>query len=312
MACSGAPTEERVALTSGVTVTTLRGRQPGPVVSLLGGVHGDEDEGVLAVLRVLDELRGSDLIGTVNTVAMANPVAWAAQSRVSPLDGRNLARCFPGTEGAGPTHQAAADITASLIEGADLLIDLHSAGLRYRMPLLCGFVGDVEGADRSRRAAEAFGAPLIWAHAQVSPGRSLSVAAELGVPAIYAECSGGGSIRGHELDTYVSGVLAVLADLGMIPGAPRVSWAEPRWVSGSGDLDVGMQTKHDGFFVSSVDGGDVVDIDDEIGRCFDYGGRLIETVRAPRRGVVMFLRRQARTRTDDVLFVLADLDIPQE
>lgn len=308
MTLTDAPIEERVALPSGVTVTILRGRKPGPSVSLLGGVHGDEDEGVLAVLRVLNELCGSELAGTVNAVAMANPAAWAAQNRMSPLDGENLARCFPGSD-AGPTHQLAADIATHLIEHADLLIDLHSAGLRYRMPLLCGFVSGVDAADRSRRAAEAFGAPLVWSHGTVAPGRSLSVAAERGVPAIYAECSGGGSIRQHELDVYVSGVLAVLADLGMLPGGGRTNApGEPRWVYGSGDLDTGMQTKRDGFFVTSVDAGDTVDANDEIGRCYDYHGRLLETVRAPRRGVVMFLRRQARIRTDDVLFVLADLD----
>lgn len=309
----GMPTEERIALPSGATATTLRGRQPGPTVSLLGGVHGDEDEGVLAVLRVLHQLREFELTGTVSAVAPANPAAWAAQSRLSPLDGENLARCFPGTGGEGPTHQLASDITEHLIEGADLLIDLHSAGTSYRMPLMCGFVARVEAADRSRRAAEAFGAPLIWAHDATAPGRSLSVAAEFGVPAIYAECSGGGSIRREELDTYVSGVLTVLADLGILAGAVRhTDRKEPRWVYGAGDLDAGMQAKRDGLFVSAVNAGDTVDVDDEIGRCYDYHGRLLEIVRAPRPGMVMFLRRQARTRTDDVLFALADLTPRQE
>ncbi|GAA5112670.1 succinylglutamate desuccinylase/aspartoacylase family protein [Haloechinothrix salitolerans] len=309
---SGKPTQERIALPSGVTIITLRGHRSGPTVSLLGGVHGDEDEGVLAVLRVLDELRASELTGTVHAVATANPMAWAAQSRMSPLDGENLARCFPGT-GDGPTHHLAADITSHLIRGADLLVDLHSAGLRYRMPLMCGFVSDVEAADQSRRAAEAFGTPLIWAHTDPSPGRSLSVAAELGLPAIYAECSGGGSIRQHELDTYVSGVLAVLADLDMLPNAQCTDdRKETRWVYGSGDLDAGMQAKRDSLFVSAVNAGDIVDVDDEIGRCYDYQGHLLEAVRAPRPGMVMFLRRQARTLADDVLFVLADLTPRQE
>lgn len=307
------PTQERIALPSGVTVTTLRGRQPGPVVSLLGGVHGDEDEGVLAVLRVLDELRASELAGTVHAVAPANPAAWAAQTRMSPLDGENLARCFPGTDGEGPTHRLAADITTHLIEGADLLIDLHSAGMRYRMPMMCGFVNDVETADRSRRAAEAFGTPLIWAHTDPAPGRSLSVAAELGLPAIYAECSGGGSIRRNELETYVSGVLSALADLGMLPKTRhRGDRTEPRWVYGAGDLDAGMKAKRDGLFVSAVNAGDLVNIDDEIGRCYDYQGHELEIVRAPRSGMVMFLRRQARTLADDVLFVLADLTPQRE
>jgi hypothetical protein len=45
-----------------------------------------------------------------------------------------------------------------------------------------------------------FGAPLTWAHLSLSPGRSLSAAHSLSIPAIYAEASGGGEVRGTETD----------------------------------------------------------------------------------------------------------------
>lgn len=310
------PTEtsrEEIVLAGGATLTTLRGRQTGPTLALLGGVHGDEDEGVLAVRRVLYEVAEAPLVGTVRAVSMANPIAWSAQSRTTPLDGGNMARSFPGDVGDGPTAVLAAGITNQVIEGADLLIDLHSAGLRYRMPLFCGFTRASAAAEGSRRAAMAFGAPLIWAHPGVSPGRSISVAAERGIPAIYAECSGGGSIRANELDAYVRGVLSVMADLGMVPESFRNRGStHVRRVYGEGDVDNGAHSRHHGLFVSSTQAGAVVDEGDEIGRLYDYPGRLLEVVRAPQAGVVMFLRRQARTQAEDVLFVLARLEDGQE
>lgn len=313
MARFALPTQARIALPSGVVMTELHGSSPGPTLAVLGGVHGDEDEGVLAVHQVLRRLAGCDLTGTVRAAAPANPTAWAAQSRTNPLDGENLARCFPGSSEEGPTSAVAADITEHVIDGSDLLIDLHSAGLRYQMPLFCGFSTGGDTGHASRRAAEAFGVPMIWAHSQTAPGRSLSVAAERGIPAIYAECSGGGSIRSHELDAYVDGVLSVMADLGMLPEEfQSVGDTEPQWVYGSGDLDHGSQALHHGFFVSSTRAGALVDEDQEIGRFYDYRGQLLHHIGAPRQGVVMFLRRQARTQLDDVLFVLAQLKDPQE
>lgn len=304
---------EETALAGGVALTTLRGRQAGPTVALLGGVHGDEDEGVLAVRRVVCEVADAPLAGTLRAVSLANPMAWAAQSRTTPLDGGNLARSFPGDVGDGPTAVLAAEITDRVIDGADLVIDLHSAGLRYRMPLFCGFTRASAAAEGSRCAAMAFGAPLIWAHPGVSPGRSISVAAERGIPAIYAECSGGGSIRANELDAYVCGVLSVMADLGMVPESFRHRGSnQVRWVYGGGDVDNGAHARHHGFFVSSTHAGATVEESDEIGRLYDYPGHLLEVVRAPRAGVVMYLRRQARIRTEDVLFVLARLQDGQE
>ncbi|MFC0530308.1 succinylglutamate desuccinylase/aspartoacylase family protein [Phytohabitans kaempferiae] len=304
-------TVARVPLAGGAVLTTVRGARPGPTLALLGGVHGDEDEGVLAVHEVVREASRAPLAGTVRAVAPAHPAAWAAYSRTGPLDGENLARCFPGDPVGGPTAQLAAAITADVIDGADLLIDLHSAGVAYRMPLFCGFSRAGAVAERSRRAAIAFGAPLIWAHRETAPGRSLSAAADLGVPSIYAECSGGGGIRAHELAAYVRGVRSVMAHLGMQPST-KVETAAPRWVYGGGDLDAGAVSGRPGFFVSVAGAGEAVAEGSEIGRLYGFEGGLLDVVQAPAPGVVMFLRRQSRVRTGDVLYVLARLEDEKE
>ncbi|TKG66635.1 hypothetical protein FCN18_24535 [Prauserella endophytica] len=313
MAGPGTTSREESVLTGGAVLTTLRGHHEGPTIALLGGVHGDEDEGVLAVLRLLDEVSRAPLAGTLRAVPRANPVAWAAQSRFNPLDGQNLARCFPGDGDESPTSALAAGITEEVITGADLLVDLHSAGLNYQMPLLCGYTEDNSAAEQSRRAAVAFGAPLIWSHPRTGRGRSLSVAADQGIPAVYAECTGGGAVRSRELDTYVRGVLGIMAEIGMLPETYRPgSVLDAAWVYGDGDLDDGAQSKYDGLFTATVAAGAAVAHNQEIGRLYDYHGGLLETVRASYDGVVMFLRHRARTSVDDVLFVLARTSAHQE
>ncbi|KAA9164952.1 hypothetical protein FPZ12_006775 [Amycolatopsis acidicola] len=297
----------RTRLEGGATLVTLTSEQPGPTLALLGGVHGDEDEGVLAVHRLVDVLEESPFAGAVRAVAPANPLAWAAQSRTGPLDGENLARVFPGRQHGTPTDELALSLTQSVIQGADLLIDLHSAGVRYSMPLFCGFGADNGTAERSRHAAETFGAPLVWMHPKTAPGRSLAAAAALGIPAIYAECGGGGEIRTTELEAYVQGVLAVMADMGMTTRAAGGSPVRPRWVHGEGDLDDGAQSAHYGFFVTATSAGTAVGSGEEIGRVFSYSGQLLEIVRAHSPGIVMFLRRRSRVQPEDVLYVLAHL-----
>jgi predicted deacylase len=52
----------------------LTGPEQGPVISLIGGVHGEEEEGVLAVQRVCARLRETPLRrGTLRAVAVAHP-----------------------------------------------------------------------------------------------------------------------------------------------------------------------------------------------------------------------------------------------
>ena len=65
-----------------------------------------------------------------------------------------------------------------------------------------------------------FGAPLGWQHAVMNPGRSLSAALDLGIPAIYVEGGGGGALaRAEVTDLRRRASLDVLADYGII--APR-------------------------------------------------------------------------------------------
>lgn len=297
---------ERIVLPGGAAGTILRGEAAGPTVALLGGVHGDEEEGVLAVRQLLKRLAQMTFAGVVKAVAPVNAVAWSAGSRRNPLDNGDLARSFPGHGNLRPTSVLAAAICDEIIKDADMVIDLHSAGLRYSMPLFCGYLESASTSERSRRAALAFGAPIVWKHDETPEGRSLSIAASWAIPAIYAECGGGGAIRKESLDAYVSGVLSVMADLEMIAPTHECSGPAPQHVSsGQGDLDRATKTDHDGFFVSATRAGALVEEGQEIGSLYSYDGDLITQYLAPADEVIMFLRRQARVHSGDTIYASA-------
>lgn len=289
------------------------GTAPGPTVALLGGIHGDEDEGVLAVQQVCAVLEAEPLTaGTVRAVAVAHPAAYAADTRVSPLDGLNLARCFPGRAGGSATERLAHELTEGVIAGSDLLIDLHSAGSAYAMPNFVGYIEDGSPvAERSRRAAYAFGLPLVWEHeAPAPPGRTVSAALERGIACVYVEGSGGGSLLADEQERYVQGVLNVLADLGMLAGdpAPAAGSEPPRVMRGAGgDLDASIAAAVSGRFVAAADAGAQLEKGDPIGEIVDEDGRTAAEILSPADATLIFVRRTARIAAGEAICSLGPL-----
>lgn len=294
-------------------VIEVIGRTPGPVVGILGGVHGDELEGVLAGRRIGRILDPAELRGTVRIAAPAHPVAWEAVSRTSPVDGLNLARVFPGDADGRPTEKVAAFLTARVIAGADLLVDLHSGGQGFDMALLVGYhAGAGQVCTRSAAAAAAFGAPFLWEHLEESPGRSLSAAAALDVPSVYVEGHGGGQVHREDLDGYVEGVLRVLHSLGMIDPARQIrrdgatAAATSVVVRGDGDTDGGVKAVVDGYLVAAAAVGDHVTAGAVLGEVVDGNGETVALVRSPQDGFVMLLRRRSRIAVGDTLAIVAE------
>src|SRR2546426_133252 len=74
------------------------GVHSGAVALVVAGIHGDEYEGPSAVTRIAQELNPKLVSGTVWLIPVANPLAFEAGTRTSPVDGANLARLFPGED----------------------------------------------------------------------------------------------------------------------------------------------------------------------------------------------------------------------
>lgn len=290
-------------------VTVIQGPSDGPTVGLLGGVHGDEYEGVVAAAAIARMLQTELASGTVRLAAPAHPAAWAARSRHSPVDGADLARSFPGRPDGSATERVAHAVTEQVIRGSDLLIDLHSGGSRFAMPFLCGYQDEGWRGAAARRFADTFAAHFTWRHEGAPPpGRSLSAAAELGIPAIYVEGRGGRSVRADELRGYIDGVRRVLLLLGMVAEAP-IAPQQPVRVRGDGNTDAGITAPLAGYLVAHHDAGDAVEPGGVIARIVGLDATPLADVVAPSAGVVMLLRRDARVSAGDTVCIVAPADV---
>ena len=300
--------ERRLALgDQRVRVLEADGAAPGPTVAIVAGVHGDESEPVAAVADLLADPPPLAR-GRLRVVPVANPAAWAAGTRRAPEDGKDLARCFPGDPAGTFTDRLAHLLSGEVLEDADLLLDLHSAGLHYAMPLLAGCLDDGSpAAARSAAAAKAMGLPLLWLHDRFGPGRTVSAMATRGRAAIYAESGGGPAMDPAHVAAYGAGIRRLLAHLGMTSSAGPAGLS--RVVRGGGDLDNDVvRSTVSGLFLPSARPGDVLEPGSRAGVVRDLEGGTSQVVLAPRRSAVMLLRRTANVRAGDVLAGFATPD----
>ncbi len=289
-------------------VTRIGGAGNGLHVAILAGVHGDEIEGVLSAQRLINELETTPLFGSVSILPTSNPTALGPGTRMG-ADDDNLARMFPGTPNGRVTQRIAHAITEHVIRGSDLLIDLHAAGRRYRMPALIGLrSGATIGGRLLLDIAMNAGFPHIWEHGVVEPGRSISAADALGIPWYYVESGGGGSLLGADVDLYVAGVLHILSSIGVldldttsrVPGS-----ASPRIIrDGSGDTDSGVLVEQEGYLLSRTEVGRDVARGELLGAVHGLDGALLQEIRSPESGLVMMLRHDCVVKPGDVAAIV--------
>ncbi|WP_172298509.1 succinylglutamate desuccinylase/aspartoacylase family protein [Pseudoruegeria sp. HB172150] len=205
---------------------------PGPTVLLLAGVHGDEYEGPVALTRMYQELAPEKVAGRLIFLPMLNGPACQAGTRVSPLDGGNLNRAFPGDPEGPPTQQIAHMVSACLLPVADAVIDLHSGGqASWFVPCALAARGRDGALDPDNiKMARAFGTEVVWVLGAANDSRSVNGAATAaGVPCIAAELGGGGAVGIDPLDAAETGLCRTLIELGVVEGE-RIALPEPRLV----------------------------------------------------------------------------------
>ncbi len=281
-------------------VILLKGSGEGKTLVVTAGVHGDEYEGVRAILDLCDELDPAAMKGTLIAVPVVNPPAFWNGTRTSPLDNANLARTFPGSEHGSPSQLLAYHLGQTIIAHADFFVDLHSAGVKLLMPTMVGY--DAQDP-RSCEAARVFGAPVIWGHPTMKPGRTLSFAKSRKIPWIYTEARGAGRIDPGDLRIFKSGLLNLMHHLEILPGPPADSPAPSR-LMGDGDIDAGISAKKSGFLVPMVDLLETVRAGQELGHSLNLHGQLLESFQSPCDGVIGLIHVFPMVHPGDPVFLV--------
>lgn len=204
----------------------------GATALLIGGVHGDEFEGPTALMRLVHRIDAAAINGRVIVLPYLNKPAVDASSRVSPLDGVNLNRTFPGHPRGSPSQMLADYIERELMPQSDLVIDLHAGG-KASIFEACTLVSRTEDQtlfNANMTLAKTFGLPLVWLLGDYNDDRSVNSAAlRTQTPTIAVELGGGGGNDPVHIDIAERGIRRCLKGYGIFrAGAQKSTSLFPR------------------------------------------------------------------------------------
>jgi predicted deacylase len=263
----------------------VNGRQQGPTLVVTAGVHGAEYAGIAAALQVGRELLADELRGQVIVVPVVNTAAfWSRLVYVSPLDGKNLNRVFPGSREGTPSEVLAHWVFEHVIRQADYYIDLHGGDLIEALNPYTNYyrTGTEEVTKNSLQLARVFGIPMI--KGSDMKGSACASAAEAGIPSILAESGGQGIWTAQDVARHVNGIGRLMLHLQMLEGG------EPDPVpitvlSQSTTLRSGC----DGFWYPAAKVGDIVSRGEHLGQVTDFAGNVLQLVTSPMDGSVLYV-----------------------
>ena len=280
----------------------------GPVVMLIAGTHGDEFEGPSAIMRLVRDLALSQVTGQIICVPALNAPAVQASSRVSPLDGGNLNRAFPGNPMGGFTDQIADYVQTVLLPMADAAVDLHSGGKAsvFAPCALATRTADPALFARNMALAEAFGLPLIWVLSGFNDKRSLNGAAErAGVAMIATELGGGGGGDPQITDAAEDGLYRLMRHIGVLQGDldPRKPPQQVEITSG----DHSLYAPGDGVFDRTLAAGEYVTAGQLAGwmHYVSEPRRPSEEITFPFDGFILAHTNRGYVKRGDLLFLVA-------
>ena len=284
------------------------GNGRGPTVLVTAGNHGDEHEGKIIARRLIRELDPDRVHGRLLVVPALNASAVAADARVSPIDGGNMNRAYPGDAQGTPTFAIAHYVETVLLPMCDAALDLHSGGKASEY-LPCAFLVRAGSPDMLRAKVEAatvFGAPVTTVVSASADHRSLSGAADRhGVVNIATELGGGGTVGIEALAAGEAGTRRWLAHLGLLEpeATPSPAPAATRFLETRGRDDF-VPAPMDGLFEPRVELGAEVNAGDVAGivHPVDDPERDGAEVRFSTAGIVVCRRVPARTVRGDFLF----------
>ena len=269
-------------------VATGRGGD-GPTLFLQAGIHGPEVIGQLSIARFLRGLDLGQLRGRIAALMVANPLGFRAQNRLTPQDGANLNRVFPGKPDGTASEQLAHRVLELSLAVGDALLDLHNGGdLTITAFYAIWAKGHGAASDEAQRLCASLGSRYQWGSDEAwLDGAHFSNFTRRGKPGLIVESGGGARVTQEDLDRMQTAITGICQALGMLPGDPPRA-DDIRYGGGA----VHLKATRGGFWHPHVAPGDDVAQGQVLGEMRDVWGDVVEEVRCSvDRGWIGSIRR---------------------
>jgi len=299
-----------------IPITVINGSK-GPAeknVVAFGGTHGNEYEGQVSVKRLCQDLDPAMMRGRVILIPQLSQSACVANRRVSPLDGVNMNRAFPGNPRGTISYRISNFVKTLIFPQVHAVIDIHSGGNEAIYPLCASFhpIADPQQRAEIAQVARLFDTPFIMLYSsQLHSGLLTDEAEAMGKITIggefgYAESTNRkGTLHAYE------GIKNVLRHYGLLPGdIVKIDPARPtppRFVQAVNLADY-IPCPKDGVWEPLVDLGVDVDEGELLGRLHDFSDHSSDAleIRTHRSGVVSMLHFAAQIKKGLTLYVVSE------
>lgn len=278
-----------------VPVIIERSTNPGPVVLLLAGIHGDETNGVGIIREIISLKINKPKNGTIICIPVFNIFGYLIQTREFP-DGRDLNRMFPGTQNGSLASQFAYQFTKHIAPIVDYVIDFHTGGgQRDNISQIRCNKDDAKALE----LAKIFNPPMIVFSNNISKSLRETLH-KMGKTVLLFEGGKSKELNPTIINEGVNGTKNILIHLGLIDGEITVREA-PIFVNKAKWL----RASHSGMFKIRVENGSFVKKKEVLGVIQDPFGEFKKKVFAPFNCHVFCINKTPIVNKGDALFHLS-------
>lgn len=280
----------------------------GPTAVLFGGNHGDEFEGPVTLMNLARRLEPDQIQGRIILVPMLNRPAVEVGTRLSPLDGCNMNRAFPGRPDDTITGMIAHYVSSTILPMADLVVDIHSGG-SSTLFLPSVNMHEVENQEQMRKmldAGRAWGAPYVFIYRDVAGAGLLPTLAEqMGKVTLGTEMGSKSQFGVETLGITARGVENVLDWANILKRSSASAPPEPQLVAATEEADYIMASAS-GLFEPLCELGDEVKSGNRLGQIhsIEHPERAPIPVLAQTNGMVMARRAIPLTLQGELVVAL--------
>jgi predicted deacylase len=297
---------------NGLRKSTPQARTSGVVA--FGGTHGNEWEGQVSVKRLCLDLVPGEISGRVILIPQLSESACVANTRVSPLDGVNMNRAFPGNPRGTISYRISNFIKTRIFPQVSVVLDIHSGGNEGIFALCASFHPIPDPVQRAEiaRVAQLFDTPFINIYSSEMASGLLTDEAEAeGKITVGGEFGFAESVNAQGVLHAYEGIKNVLRHYGMLPGEivkiDPSRLTPPRFVKAA-NLNDYIPCPRDGIWEPVATLGADINQGDLLGRLHDFSDHSVAAleVRAHRSGVFTMMHFPAVSRKGTTLYVISE------
>ncbi|SHJ98559.1 succinylglutamate desuccinylase/aspartoacylase family protein [Pseudozobellia thermophila] len=292
-------------------ISIIKGKNEGPVFTVLAGVHGFEYPPIVAAQRLMEEIDMEELRGTLVIVPVANTASFFTRTPfVNPQDQKNLNNAFPGKVDGSITEQIAHYISTNIIPVSDVLLDVHGGdACEDLIPFVCFYNNEQrpEQTALAKKLSENSGFELVVSYpytlSDTDPAKyAFKQAVQDGKTALSIECGKLGNVQDDNVELILKGIHNMLAEMNMYDNG---SGPHERIIHGTDQTYINSSVQ--GIFYSGYKAGDQVEKDAVVGYTTDEFGKVLEEYRAPKDGVILYKLATPPINIDDTVMCITSI-----